>query len=117
MSASTLRAPLLAVLMLVASGALAEKEAATEQAAKPAAGPSAADRAAEISRIRRERGLDVCRLSADGKHQYQGITQAYERGRVQVLVRVLDAETGAAVPGVRETHVWDDPANWSICTP
>ncbi|WP_028081409.1 hypothetical protein [Solimonas soli] len=118
MDACLFRAPLLAALVLTAAAAAAQPdEAATAPATRAPAAPSPADRAREISRIRGERGIDVCRLSADGTRKYQGITQGYERGQVQILVRVLDARTGEAVPGVRETNVWDDPANWSICAP
>jgi hypothetical protein len=115
---AALGAPLLALLLLAGGSTVAQTPApaAPENGAPTAAAPTP-ERNREISRIRGERGLDVCRVSADGLHRYQGITQGYERGKVQILVHVVDAKTGEATPGVRDTNVWDDPANWSICTP
>ncbi|MFT4046572.1 MAG: hypothetical protein QM661_07720 [Solimonas sp.] len=100
-------------LLLLAGG-----HAAPAQTPDPSAATMPpADRSHEIARIRGERGLSVCRASADGLRKYQGITQDYEQGKVKILVHVLDAATGQAVPGVLDTNVWDDPANWSICLP
>lgn len=79
--------------------------------------PNADDRERELARMRAERGLRVCRKSADGALQYSGTTEGYERRQVQVLIsKIVSTATGEPVPGFRETRVWDDPANWSICS-
>ena len=114
------RAALLATLLCATTAALAQSAAPSAPragATPPAAAAAPLDRAHETARIRGERGLDVCRKSADGRYQYHGITEGYEQGKVQIAVRVLDAATGEPVPGIRETNVWDDPANWSVCAP
>ncbi len=114
--------PLLLIAALLplqasAQGTDAGSNAGAASAASAAASEPPLDRERELARMRGERGLQVCRKSADGKLQYTGTTEGYERRQIKVLVsRIVKAETGEPVTGFRETNIWDDPANWSICS-
>lgn len=112
--------PALLIAMLLpplASAQTTDAGAAAAVAASAAVSPAPMDRERELARLRGERGLRVCRKSADGKLQYTGTTEGYERRQIQVLIAsIVNAETGEPLAGFKETNVWDDPANWSICS-
>lgn len=99
---------------------LAPLQGHTEPATPPATATAPADdgtaRVQESHRIRKERGLRVCRESADGTLRFTGVTQNDERRLVQILVtRIVRTDSGEVVGGVRETSVWDGPENWRLC--
>lgn len=106
----------LAVWLSAAPPAFAQEAGATP-AADAATAVAAPDRTAEIARIRHERGLQVCRDSADGSIAYRGSVLDNERGNVQIEIdEATDKRSGTAVAGFREIRVWDEPKNWQICS-
>ncbi|WP_028007110.1 hypothetical protein [Solimonas flava] len=108
----------LAVWLSAAAPAFAQEAAPAPAADAPAAaGATTSDRNAEIARIRHERGLQVCRDSADGATAYRGSVLDNEHGNVQIEIdEATDKASGAAVTGFREIRVWDEPKNWRICS-
>ncbi|NGY03679.1 hypothetical protein [Solimonas terrae] len=89
---------------------------ATASAAAAAAAPDPLARIAELSRIRREAGLKICRDSADGKLAYVGFVQDAEQGNIKVeIAQELDKAAGTPVAGFQPVNVWDAIDNWTIC--
>lgn len=108
----------MAFVIAVASVPARAQTGATANAATAASTPTQdpVARIGELSRIRREAGLKICRDSADGKLTYQGFVQDSEQGNIKITIAAeIDKASGQPVDGFQPVNVWDPIEHWRVC--